>query len=206
MAGGGRLGVRHACDRGLQRPESYRDLADGTRLVLRDDAESRGRCGRCDGRRNRARVQPLVETRFEDATVACRPTAAGSPTRRTNPARTRSMCGRFRMWAMGSGRCRAQAASSRSGRAAVGNCSMWSQRTGAAVMSAPIERRAPWSRTPTKVLRRSYFFGMREVEHSFRTYDVSLDGQRFLMIKDPEGAGAIAASPNITVVQTGARN
>ena len=36
---------------------------------------------------------------------------------------------------------------------------------------------------------------------SFRTYDVSLDGKRFLMIKEGGGPNQSAAPPSIVVVQ-----
>jgi serine/threonine-protein kinase len=75
---------------------------------------------------------------------------------------------------------------------------------GAAVMSAPLERGASFTAgTPTKVLEGPYFFGTSGGGDtaSFRTYDVSSDGQRFLMIKLPGGSEQTAAPPSLIVVQ-----
>ena len=55
---------------------------------------------------------------------------------------------------------------------------------------------AMWnSRAPIKLFERRYFVGA----NSGRSYDVSLDGQRFLMIKGP-GTDA-SASPSLILVQ-----
>ena len=58
---------------------------------------------------------------------------------------------------------------------------------GVAIMSISIERGANFAAgTPTKVLEGPYFFGTTGTgATAFRTYDVSLDDQRFLMIKTP---------------------
>jgi hypothetical protein len=74
---------------------------------------------------------------------------------------------------------------------------------GTALMSAPIERGASFAAgTPRKVLEGPYFFGtIGSGNTAFRTYDVSLDDQRFLMIKNPKGAEQAATSTNIIVVQ-----
>jgi eukaryotic-like serine/threonine-protein kinase len=56
---------------------------------------------------------------------------------------------------------------------------------------------ATWNAgTPTKLLERRYYNGT----NTLRTYDVSPDGQRFLMIKAP-GTDASAAPPALIVVQ-----
>ena len=56
---------------------------------------------------------------------------------------------------------------------------------------------ATWNNgTPTKVFERRYF----STGTSGRTYDVSPDGQRFLMIKAP-GTDVGAAMPALIVVQ-----
>jgi Tol biopolymer transport system component len=52
------------------------------------------------------------------------------------------------------------------------------------------------NRAPIKLFERRYFVG----GHSGRTYDVSPDGQRFLMVKAP-GTEASAASPGVILVQ-----
>ena len=51
---------------------------------------------------------------------------------------------------------------------------------------------------PVKVIERPIF---RAISPSLRTYDVSLDGQRFLMIKDAAGPDQSASPPRIVVVQ-----
>lgn len=48
------------------------------------------------------------------------------------------------------------------------------------------------------VLGRELF---RDVSLSLRTYDVSPDGQRFLVIKDAPGKDASAGGPQVIVVQ-----
>jgi hypothetical protein len=67
-----------------------------------------------------------------------------------------------------------------------------------ALLGVPIEPKgANWThRTPVKLFERRYYVG----PNSGRSYDVSLDGQRFLMIKLPEGSEQ-AASANLIVVQ-----
>jgi len=74
---------------------------------------------------------------------------------------------------------------------------------GATVMSAPIERGASFAAgTPTKVLEGPYFFGTSGGgDTAFRTFDVSRDGQRFLMIKLPGGSDQAAGLPSLIVVQ-----
>jgi len=42
---------------------------------------------------------------------------------------------------------------------------------------------------------------LREVSISLRTYDVSPDGRRFLVIKDAPGENASASPPQVIVVQ-----
>ena len=64
------------------------------------------------------------------------------------------------------------------------------------VMSAAIEPGTSFSaRTPVAVFEGPYF-----ASNNGRTYDVSPDGQRFLMIKDPTGIGASAAPSQFIVV------
>ena len=66
------------------------------------------------------------------------------------------------------------------------------------MMSTPIERGESFAAgTPTKVLEGPYFFGTTGVEATaFRTYDVSLNGLRFLMIKLPGESDQVATSVN----------
>ena len=56
---------------------------------------------------------------------------------------------------------------------------------------------ATWNNgAPVKLFERRYYVG----GNSGRSYDVSSDGQRFLMIKAP-GTEASAASPSLILVQ-----
>ena len=78
---------------------------------------------------------------------------------------------------------------------------MVSSQAGVSIMSAPITANTIFaSGTPMKVLEGPYFFGTtaRGVT-SLRTYDLSPDGRRFLMVKDigPQAA----APPQLIVVQ-----
>jgi serine/threonine-protein kinase len=67
-----------------------------------------------------------------------------------------------------------------------------------ALLGVPIEAKgATWkNRAPMKLFEPRYYIGF----NSGRSYDVSQDGQRFLMIKPAEGSDK-AASPNLIVVQ-----
>ena len=53
------------------------------------------------------------------------------------------------------------------------------------------------SRAPTTLFERSYYVG----PNSGRSYDVSPDGQRFLMIKPGQGSEETAARPSLVIVQ-----
>ena len=65
-------------------------------------------------------------------------------------------------------------------------------------MSVSVTPGAAWKATsPAKVIERPIF---RTISPSLRTYDVSLDGQRFLMIKDAAGSDQ-SPPPRIVVVQ-----
>ena len=64
-------------------------------------------------------------------------------------------------------------------------------------MSVPVQEGTTWQHGPaTQVVRPGYFLA-GEV---YRTFDVSLDGQRFLMIKQNVNA-AVDVSRSIIVVQ-----
>ena len=68
-----------------------------------------------------------------------------------------------------------------------------------ALMSAPVGRGITWSAgTPTKLFDGRYYGGTGLA--GTRTYDVSLDSKRFLMIK-PGGAAGQDSTPTIVVVQ-----
>jgi serine/threonine-protein kinase len=69
-----------------------------------------------------------------------------------------------------------------------------------ALMSVRVEQGTAWSAsTPTKLMTGPYYHGTGSV-NTPPTYDVSLDGKRFLMIK-PGGGPDLAAPPSIVVVQ-----
>jgi Tol biopolymer transport system component len=66
-----------------------------------------------------------------------------------------------------------------------------------ALMRVGVERSASWSATtPTLLVKEGYF-----TTPVGRTYDVSREGKRFLMIKEGGGADQTAAPPQIIVVQ-----
>jgi hypothetical protein len=68
-----------------------------------------------------------------------------------------------------------------------------------ALMSVRVEPGATWTAsTPTKLIDGPYYRGDSGL---FRTYDVSLDGTRFLMIKEGAGSNQSPAPPSIVVVQ-----
>jgi serine/threonine-protein kinase len=68
-----------------------------------------------------------------------------------------------------------------------------------ALMRVGVERSASWSATtPTLLVKEGYF---TTPSLRGRTYDVSPDGQRFLMIKEGGGTDQTAAPPQIIVVQ-----
>ena len=65
-------------------------------------------------------------------------------------------------------------------------------------MSVRIAKGSEWtSAAPVKLFEGKFFFGGPGIG---RTYDVSPDGQRFLMLK-PTGADQTASAPTIVVVQ-----
>ncbi|MGH9254765.1 MAG: protein kinase domain-containing protein, partial [Vicinamibacterales bacterium] len=67
------------------------------------------------------------------------------------------------------------------------------------VMSVRVERGAMWAAsTPTRLFEGPYFIGGANF---VRTYDVSPDGRRFLMIKQGGGGSETAAPPSLIVVQ-----
>ena len=67
------------------------------------------------------------------------------------------------------------------------------------LMSVSVTPGGAWKATlPTRVIERPIF---RTISPSLRTYDVSLDDQRFLMIKDAAGSDQSATPPHIVVVQ-----
>lgn len=68
-------------------------------------------------------------------------------------------------------------------------------------MSVRVERGPTWSAgTPTKVFEGRYFQGGGAAAGFGRTYDVSPDGHRFLMIKPGGGSDQTAALARLVVV------
>ena len=65
-----------------------------------------------------------------------------------------------------------------------------------AIMSVPVQQGTTWQHGPAKQVVRPGYFHAGEV---YRTFDVSLDGQRFLMIK--QNVNAVDVSRSIIVVQ-----
>jgi hypothetical protein len=53
---------------------------------------------------------------------------------------------------------------------------------------------------PARVLNGKYVTGSTTRGYALRSYDVSADGQRFLMLKESPGASTSAPQPNLTVV------
>src|SRR4029077_17026799 len=67
------------------------------------------------------------------------------------------------------------------------------------LMSVRVGRSASWSAgAPMKVFDERYYHGGGPGSGTGRTYDISLDGKRFLMIKQEESDGA---APGLVVVQ-----
>jgi len=69
-----------------------------------------------------------------------------------------------------------------------------------ALMRVGVERASSWSATTATTLVKEGYF-TTPAGNSGRTYDISADGQRFLMIKQGSGADQAAAPPQIIVVQ-----
>ncbi len=188
----------------LQSPNAQYPSAispDGTRLVLRQDAASRDLMVVTMDKERRA--QPLVQTPASETSAEISPDgrwiAYGSDESGMDEIYVRPFpdvnAGR---WQVSSGG---------------GTKPLWARNgrelfylvpsgTGSAIMSAPIERGTSFAAgTPAKVLEGPYFYGTAVAgDVAFRTYDVSPDGQRFLMIKLPESADQ-AATANLIVVQ-----
>ena len=67
-------------------------------------------------------------------------------------------------------------------------------------MSVRVERGTTWAAgTPTKLIDGQYYFGAGGPVP--RTYDVSPDGQKLLMIKETRPAGDATPPPQLVIVQ-----
>ena len=104
------------------------------------------------------------------------------------------MFGRSRRSKTDGGRSRPPVARDRDGHETAGNCSISTRRTGSRSVQVQTSGRAFVHGSPATVLETAYA-GPVENTHP---YDVSADGQRFLMIK--EDATAAAARTGLTVV------
>ena len=182
---------------GVQRPQNPTAItADGTRVVLTDLTPTRGRDLRLLTLTPTPRVEPLLETRFEERNGSV------SPDGRWLVYESNS-AGRFEIYVrpfpnVGDGQWQVSSAGgvqplwARSGR------ELFYVAPDRALMTVPVESHGTtWSAgTVTKLLTMSYLPG-----GIGRAYDVSPDGQRFLMMKEAGGSDPIAASPQIIVVQ-----
>lgn len=188
----------------LQSPNAQYPSAispDGTRLVLREDGATRDLMVVTMDKERRA--QPLVQTPFSETSAEISPDgrwiAYASDESGMDEIYVRPFpdvnAGRWQVSSGGG----AKPLWARNGRELF---YLIPSGAGSAIMSAPIERAAIFAAgAPAKVLEGPYLYGTGAVgDAAFRTYDVSPDGQRFLMIKLPEGSDQ-AASANLIVVQ-----
>lgn len=71
-----------------------------------------------------------------------------------------------------------------------------------ALMRVGVERSQSWlATTPTMLFKAEGYFTNPAGVFPGRTYDISPDGQRFLMIKQSGGSDQTAAAPSLVVVQ-----
>jgi serine/threonine-protein kinase len=70
-----------------------------------------------------------------------------------------------------------------------------------ALMRVGVERASSWAATTPTLLVKEGYYTTPGAPFLGRTYDISLDGQRFLMIKEGGGTDQTAAPPQIIVVQ-----
>ena len=119
-----------------------------------------------------------------------RPTAIGSRTIPTSPAKTKRTCGPSRRWMTGAGRSRPAAEPNRLGRELF-------YLTSTALMSVSVQATPTFSAgNPQKVFEGTFYAGQ-----ATRTYDVSADGQRFRMIKNAVSTHQTAPPASIVVVE-----
>ena len=67
-------------------------------------------------------------------------------------------------------------------------------------MRVGVERASSWSATTPKTMVKEGYFTTPN-GNTGRTYDISSDGQRFLMIKQGGGTDQTAAPPQLIIVQ-----
>jgi eukaryotic-like serine/threonine-protein kinase len=182
---------------GVQRPQNPNAItADGTRVVLTQLTPTRGRDLRLLTLTPTPRVEPLLETRFEERNGSVSPDGHWL-------AYESNSAGRFEIYVRpfpnaAAGQWQVSSAGgvhplwARSGR------ELFYVAPDGALMTVPVEPHdTTWSAgTATKLFPASSFTGSIG-----REYDVSPDGQRFLMMKEGGGSDQIAAPPQIIVVQ-----
>jgi hypothetical protein len=67
-------------------------------------------------------------------------------------------------------------------------------------MSVPVEGGSTFKAgNPTRLFEGRYYGGVEAPNNPGRTYDISPDGQRFLMIKQPEQATSAAQQINVVL-------
>jgi serine/threonine-protein kinase len=173
--------------------------ADGTRVVFHEQTPTRQRDLRLLTLSATPRVEPLLETRFEERGGIVSPDGRWL-------AYESNSSGRFEIYVrpfpnVGAGQWQISTAG--------GVQPLWA-RTGrelfyvapdGALLTVPVEPRGTmWSAgSATKVVEGRYYTGGNV--YVARQYDVSPDGQRFLMIKEGGGSDQTAAPPQVIVVQ-----
>ena len=135
------------------------------------------------------RVEPLIKTRPSNWSLTCRRTGATLPTR----WRLKFLFGRSRESKTGGGRCRPMAGRDRDGRNGR-ELFYLDEANRLTAVQVQTSNRAFVHGSPTTVVETTYA-GPFENAHP---YDLSADGQRFLMIK--QDATAAAAQTGVTVV------
>ena len=143
------------------------------------------------------RVTPLLQTTFDEREGVISPDGRWLAYQSNSSGCSRSMFGRFPNVDGGQWRVSTAGAHGRSGRGAARSSSMSGRRC--RCCGVPVEAKgATWNhRTPMKLFERRYYTG----PNSGRSYDVSPDGQRFLMIKESRRPSGRAAPPTLIVVQ-----
>jgi len=172
--------------------------ADGTRVVFHELTPTRQRDLMLLTLTPTPRVEPLLETRFDEGNGIV------SPDGRWLAYQSNSS-GQFEIYVrpfpnVGAGQSQVSNAGGvqpvwgRSGR------ELFYRTPNGALMAVPIDPRgATWSAgTATKVVEGRYFTG---AGNQNRQYDVSPDAQRFLMIKEGSGSDQTAATTGLIVVQ-----
>ena len=171
--------------------------ADGTRIVFNDLTPTQGRDIRLLTLVPTPRVEPLVETRFQERGGIVSPDGRWL-------AYESDSSGRFEIYVrpfpnVGDGQWQVSTAGGVQPLWARNGRELFFVAPDEALMTVPVElRSASWTAgTPTKLLEGRYYTG-GGTQFS-RHYDVTPDGQRFLVLK--ESGDEASTSQNISVVQ-----